>query len=345
MRCIWHGGLLCLLLAVNGCTLFKRHEPPSAPSVALLDERSFDEFATTIADGLPELLVQQGQPLPARMPVPVIGADSIEEPERARAFARALAAGLNDRLEGQALFVSTARTNCDLVTRLFFADGGRHRSVIFGVFRDELLLFSASADYRSDGQQAVVRRPTPQATAAVKRPAPAAATPPPIKPPPDTAAKPTGTESAETESPRSKLTPEQRAALERKYPPRERIEIDGPADVVGAQWLRSLRTSPRFSYRGLHGAVMFVNDDSSEHIRLVSQHAQRLPNGLRCEFDIRSVDRTRRGRLRIAFYNERNQIVEVTDVRRHRFTLQYARIVSIASTHPDASKYICVVEE
>lgn len=165
---------------------------------------------------------------------------------------------------------------------------------------------------------------TPRATASVERPLRRL-------PPPSTDAPPVFAPRAEP-----------RRSTEHDAPVRkERIRIDrdegGLAEFLQQQIpLHRERVIP-----GVEGSVIFVDDAAWRRFRLLAQRSLRLADGrLRVEVDVRSRDRRRNARLRVAFLDEQGRQTEVSPIIPERFMGDYTRTVLFASAGTRSTGYL-----
>ena len=139
----------CSTLLLIGCACTSRTLVADAASIEPLDEAGFDAFATRLAGQISAMLDRHGYWPPAAISLPLVEPAEAELDGLARAFARRLAEGLNDRLQRAAIFRpagpeppdlrSTLRLEPDpatpgrgtIVFRLFDEQTGRERLVAY----------------------------------------------------------------------------------------------------------------------------------------------------------------------------------------------------------------------
>lgn len=366
---------LFLLVAISatGCEFGGRNGAAEPVEVAPLSEAAFDEFATGIATQLDALLQQEQYPLPVNVTPPVV-VSGPEDSRDARRFARVLANGLTDRMQGAVRFVTPRREGPRLESRLEFtgASGAGPRRITFEVLEGSARQSMVREEFEYDG---IAARPPPRAArppASESVPEIAAADPvtpaqPPSEPEPLAAAPPpppvrdSRSRSAERIAGRSTAadTPSAPGALPPGSTPlaplsqepesdntrREPLEID--YDEVGfAEHVRRNLPGARQVLRGRSGMVVFVDMASANRFVLQSQRAGRTQNGrLRVELDLRARDREREANIRVAFLDDLGQQVEVTPVLQLDISARLLESLSVSSIDPRAASYLCLIEE
>lgn len=134
-----------LLLSLSDCATPPR-DPVSDSGVEPLREADFDRLASQLADHIISLAKRHKYGPPALITIPRVEPGSVERPGIARAFARRLGEGLNDRMRGAAIFTPADIAEPDMHSSLRFAaspsDPERH-TIVFRVIdprsRQELL--------------------------------------------------------------------------------------------------------------------------------------------------------------------------------------------------------------
>jgi hypothetical protein len=134
-----------LLLSLSDCTTTQRG-PVSDSGVEPLREADFDRLTSQLADHIISLARRHKYGPPALITIPRIEPGSVERPGIARAFARRLGEGLNDRMRGAAVFTPAGVTVPDMYSSLRFAASPRdpkQHAIVFRVIdhrsRQELL--------------------------------------------------------------------------------------------------------------------------------------------------------------------------------------------------------------
>jgi hypothetical protein len=126
-------------------------------------------------------------------------------------------------------------------------------------------------------------------------------------------------------------------------PPEGDLKIDAPSSLIGEL---ALHHAPNYRARtiaGHAGRVIFLDRKAWERFWLQAQRASRTEdNRLRVELEIRARRRERDAKLRLIFYDEQDNPVDVTPVLPYRFLPHYSKQVTITSAKPGAARYICL---
>lgn len=306
------------LLSATGCEFGGRATTPEPVEVTPLSEAAFDEFATAVATQLDALLQQEQYTLPVYVTPPLI-IPGPEETREARRFARVLANGLTDRMQGAIRFVTPKREGPRLESKLEFTSptpNGR-RSVTFEVIdsaKHQSLVREEYAYLAPPVRNVAVAsnsRPAPNPHPQVTAP-PTSTTPEPASgeeaPPPEEprAAISTKAKRETSDAPAARRdsrtsrrevsdeppTPNRRAKERVETPPPanieneiepaakpEPIDIDHDTRGFAEHVLRNLPSDSQQVIRGRSGLVIFVDPKTAERFTLRSQRAGRTQDG------------------------------------------------------------------
>ncbi len=283
--------LLLILVLPLGCTALRHRPGVPASGIEPLREAAFDQFANQLTDAIGELVRQHDYRPPALIALPHVEPGGVEDGSVARGFAIRLAEGLNDRLNGSALFAKSSLVVPDLRCTLRFVanqdDPGR-RTIDFRLL-----------DYES-GEELL----------------------------------------AETYAYRAARA---EVAARLVHPPTGGLEIDAPSGSIGELALRHAPAYRRRSIVGNLGRVVFLDRKAWERFWLQAQRAARTEDDrLRVELDVRARRRERDAELRVVFYDDQDNPVDVTPVLPYRFLPHYAKQVTVTSAKPGATHYICL---
>jgi hypothetical protein len=123
------------------------------------------------------------------------------------------------------------------------------------------------------------------------------------------------------------------------------LDIDAPTREIGEL---ALQHAPRYRARtiaGKLGRVIFVDSKGWTRFWLQSQQAVRTADDLlQVELEIRSRRKERDAELRVIFYDDQFNPVDVTPVIPYAFLPNYTKRVVITSTTPRAAHYICLLK-
>lgn len=341
--------VLATLLGLPGCARPDRaaHAVNERP-LALLSEAEFDEFAGRVAESL-AAAISTRQPLdgeapegaaeawPAVIRGPIAMHNGALAARDLDALADALAAGLNDRTGGLAVFRGPSAGGATLIAEVLAAPAEAGAHLLTLVVRDA----NGAAEYV---RESIRVEPQPVLAAAGRT------TESPQRPdakrrstdaPPERQSERAPKRDSASAAPRPTApTPEKPAARRRK------LNID--ADPRGL--LERVREQAEF-YRertaGRRGAeVLFLDDSAWKRHRLVEQRTQRTDTGrLRVELDFRARQRRGDASLRVIFIDEAGRQIEVTPVLPYRFLADYTTTVAITSASRSAAGYLCLLDD
>ncbi|TWT44148.1 hypothetical protein RAS1_05560 [Phycisphaerae bacterium RAS1] len=324
------------MVAAAGCA--KKDRPARVevePEIVLLDESEFDEFAGRVAEALTaSLAARDGATADAATTRLVAGprpaADDGASQHDVQALAAALAAGLNDRMSGRAVFRESAADAATLTAELSLSPAENGAKSLTLVVRE------AGTSDALVRESILVQPPPVLAEAPPRRSAGARAGEPQRSPRP----------SASRSHTADRQSDENADSREGEKPRRRKINID--ADPRGLlEFIRE--QAPWNAQRTLGdpgGETIFVDDGAWKRHRLLGQHTQRTADGrLRVELDFRARQRRGDANLRVVLMDEAGSQIEVTPVLPYRFLPDYTTTVVVTSVSKAAAGYVCLIDD
>jgi len=131
--------------------------------------------------------------------------------------------------------------------------------------------------------------------------------------------------------------------LRTRQPPPGDLKIDAPSDSIGDLALWHAPAYRGQTIAGHAGRMIFLDRRAWQRFWLQAQRAAHTEDDrLRVELEIRSRRRERDAELRLIFYDDQDNAVDVTPVVPYQFLPHYTKQVTITSAKPGATRYICL---
>ena len=134
--------------------------------------------------------------------------------------------------------------------------------------------------------------------------------------------------------------------MQQARPPKGKLDIDAPPSAIGQLALSHASAYRERTLAGGVGRIIFLDRKAWKRIGVGSQHAVVAEDGrLRVEFEIRTRRRERDVKLRVVFYDDQDNPVDVTPVVPYRFVPHYVKQVIVTAVVRDATRYICLIAD
>lgn len=375
------GVLLATMTACGGCSWSA--SPPIQPGggrVALMSESEFDAFADRIARGIPAAFSDPGVGMPPALSLPAVSVERLNEQQAASDFARALVAGLNDRLGGKTTFDQTLESARGPRSSIAFTDaeGGTNpdRRVATFTITDasgerELLRESVEFEPVSERsrapapppRQAPPKQPSPPVDP--REPKPASAPPAPPAPAPragatDPARAPRGASAApgpgaphppaDLGGPPAKSAgpgPTSNAPAE---PAKSSKPVKLKLSLKGNELIEAIRNRSEaydaWTQTGGGGNLVFLDAKTAERFWVRRIRGTRTSDDrLQVEIEIRARDKSRDADYRFVFYDDAENAISSTAVIETEFHAHRWQTISITAGDRRATQWVCLFEE